>query len=59
MPLFNPRRHQWSRRFRWDGAVLKGITPAGRATMRVLKINLDHRVGFRWELMEEGVFPPE
>ncbi len=33
VPLFNPRRHKWSRHFRWDGAVLKGITPAGRATV--------------------------
>jgi hypothetical protein len=21
-PLFNPRRHKWSRHFRWDGALL-------------------------------------
>jgi HNH endonuclease len=59
VPLFNPRRHKWSRHFRWDGPVLVGVTPAGRATVRVLKINLDHRVGFRRELIEEGVLPPE
>jgi len=35
-----------------------GITPGGRAAVRVLKINLDHRVGLRRELIEEGVFPP-
>jgi hypothetical protein len=58
VPLFNPRRHKWPRHFRWDGPLLVGITPGGRATVRVLKINLDHRVGFRRELIEEGVFPP-
>jgi hypothetical protein len=58
VPLFNPRRHKWSRHFHWDGPVLAGITPSGRATVRVLKINLDHRVGFRQELIDEGVFPP-
>ena len=58
VPLFNPRRHKWSRHFRWDGPMLVGQTPSGRATVRVLKINLDHRVGFRRELIEEGVFPP-
>ena len=58
VPLFNPRRHKWSRHFRWDGPVLVGQTPGGRVTIRVLKINLDHRVGFRRELIEEGVFPP-
>jgi hypothetical protein len=56
--LFNPRRHKWARHFRWNGAVLIGRTPNGRATIRVLKINLDHRVGFREELIEEGIFPP-
>jgi hypothetical protein len=59
VPLFHPRRHKWSRHFRWDGAVLVGRTPQGRATVRVLKINLDYRVEFRQELMEEGVFPPD
>jgi 5-methylcytosine-specific restriction endonuclease McrA len=58
VPLFNPRRHKWSRHFRWDGPTLVGKTPGGRATVRVLKINLDHRVGFRQELIEEGSFPP-
>jgi hypothetical protein len=58
VPLFNPRRHKWLRHFRWDGPLLVGLTPAGRATVRVLKINLDHRVGFRQELIEEGGFPP-
>jgi hypothetical protein len=56
--LFNPRRHKWSRHFQWDGPVLVGLTPKGRATICVLKINLDHRVGFRRELIEEGIFPP-
>ncbi|MDR3635919.1 MAG: HNH endonuclease signature motif containing protein [Isosphaeraceae bacterium] len=58
VPLFNPRRHKWARHFQWDGPVLIGQTPNGRATIRVLKINLDYRVGFRQELIEEGVFPP-
>jgi hypothetical protein len=59
VPLFNPRRHKWSTHFRWDGAVLLGRTARGRATVHVLKINLDHRVGFRRELIDERVFPPQ
>jgi hypothetical protein len=59
VPLFDPRRQKWSRHFRWDGPILIGLTPTGRATVRVLRINLDHRVGFRQELIEEGVFPPD
>src|SRR4051812_8962631 len=30
--LFNPRRHKWARHFRWQGVVLIGWTPRGRAT---------------------------
>jgi hypothetical protein len=58
VPLFNPRRHKWHRHFRWDGPVLVGLTPAGRATVAVLEINLDYRVAFRQGLIAEGVFPP-
>jgi hypothetical protein len=57
--LFNPRRHKWARHFRWDGPVLVGLTPIGRATVVVLEINLDYRVAFRQRLIEEGVFPPQ
>jgi hypothetical protein len=58
VPLFNPRRHKWRRHFRWDGPVLVGLTPIGRATVVVLEMNLDYRVAFRQELVEAGVFPP-
>jgi hypothetical protein len=57
-PLFNPRRHKWSRHFRWDGPLLVGMTPIGRTTIEVLEINLDYRVAFRQGLIDEGVFPP-
>ena len=57
--LFNPRRHKWSRHFRWDGPILVGRTAVGRATIAVLGINLAHRVRHRAQLIAEGVFPPE
>jgi len=56
--LFNPRRHKWQRHFRRDGPVLIGLTPIGRVTVALLKINLDCRVGFRQGLIDESVFPP-
>jgi HNH endonuclease len=58
IPLYHPRKHKWSRHFRWDGPRLVGLTPQGRATVIVLKINLDYRVDLRRGLIEEGVFPP-
>jgi hypothetical protein len=57
VPLFNPRRHRWHRHFRWNGPRLVGRTPTGRATVATLRINLDHRVAYRRELINEGVFP--
>ena len=59
VPLYNPRRQKWSRHFWWDRAILIGLTPRGRATVAVLKFNLDHRVKLRLELIKEGIFPPE
>lgn len=58
-PLFHPRRHKWSRHFRWRGAVLVGRTPVGRVTVAVLNINDPLRVELREELILEGRFPPE
>lgn len=58
-PLFNPRRHKWSRHFRWEGGTLIGLTPIGRVTITILKINNPLRVQLREGLIEEGLFPPE
>lgn len=39
MALFHPRRDHWMEHFRVDGAGIEGITPQGRATVRLLKMN--------------------
>lgn len=56
--LFHPRRHKWSKHFRWDGPILVGRTPIGRATVAVLAINLPYRVAQRAALMDEGIMRP-
>jgi hypothetical protein len=56
--LFHPRRHKWSRHFRWDGPILIGRTPIGRATIAVLNINDPEAVSIRTALKEVGLFPP-
>jgi hypothetical protein len=58
IPLFNPRKQNWHRHFRWQGAVLVGRTKCGRATIRVLNINADDRIRLRALLIARGVFPP-
>jgi hypothetical protein len=56
--LFHPRRHRWERHFRWDGPVLVGRTPMGRATIKVLAINHPLRVEQRRALINAALFPP-
>jgi hypothetical protein len=53
--LFNPRRDKWKEHFRYEGAVLKGRTAIGRATIEVLRINRLDAVAVRRSLLEEGV----
>jgi len=57
-PLFNPRRHQWARHFRWKDIRLVGRTPVGRTTILVLNINGKFMRQLRRALVDEGVFPP-
>src|SRR5690242_3164452 len=33
VPLFNPRSDDWNQHFAWEDAVLRGLTPIGRATI--------------------------
>jgi hypothetical protein len=56
--LFNPRRHKWSRHFRWDVPLIVGRTAVGRTTVYVLAMNLPLRVAVREALIAAGSFPP-
>ena len=53
--LFHPRIDAWSEHFRYDGAVLAGLTPIGRATVATLAINLPLRIAARQALIETGI----
>ena len=55
--LFHPRRDSWDEHFHWDGPVLVGNTPTGRAIIRCLAINHPDGVILRELLMAEGRFP--
>ena len=37
--LFHPRQQSWTVHFRWNGPLLIGLTPTGRATVALLNIN--------------------
>ena len=55
--LFHPRRDRWDEHFGWQGPVLAGRTPIGRATVVVLRINDPTAVALRRLFMRAGAFP--
>jgi hypothetical protein len=59
--LFNPRRQQWSRHFRWsdDGTVIIGLTACGRATIEALKLNNELAKQARALWRDAGIHPPK
>jgi hypothetical protein len=59
--LFNPRRQQWSRHFRWsdDGTVIIGLTACGRATIEALKLNNELAKQARALWHDAGIHPPK
>ncbi len=57
-PLFNPRKQNWHRHFRWEHTILVGKTKTGIVTVQVLNINDPARVMLRENLLFEGRFPP-
>jgi hypothetical protein len=57
--LYNPRRHRWSRHFRWNGPFLIGLTGIGRTTVQLLQINHPQRVEQRIILIAAMLFPPD
>lgn len=54
--LFHPRTDIWSEHFEWNGALIVGRTPIGRATVHVLAMNADDLMLIRVELFKEGTF---
>jgi HNH endonuclease len=54
IPLFNPRRQLWREHFRWDGAAIVGISPAGRATIIALGMNDREQLVLRTALFADG-----
>jgi len=55
--LFHPRRDRWHDHFDLLGAVIEPLTAEGRATARLLKLNLDRRVVERQLLVAVGRYP--
>lgn len=59
--LFHPRRQQWQEHFTWseDFALIVGLTPTGRASVEVMRLNREGLVNLRRVLFGMGEHPPE
>jgi hypothetical protein len=56
--LFNPRSERWTDHFAFQGHLLIGRTPIGRATVYVLDLNHERRLRIRQAEELFGLFPP-
>jgi hypothetical protein len=58
-PLFHPRDWRWTDHFRWIGVRVEGISPTGRATVALLRMNREIAVAIRAEEVRMGRHPAE
>ena len=59
VPLLDPRRHQWTNHFRWEGETIVALTPVGRGTVAALDLNHSRRLKIRQAEALFGLFPPD
>jgi hypothetical protein len=52
--LFHPRKDNWTEHFRSHHGEIDGITPLGRATVRLLQMNSRRRIELRRDLQSLG-----
>ncbi|WP_099241087.1 HNH endonuclease [Synechococcus sp. BDU 130192] len=59
--LFNPRTQKWSEHFIWEreGALIRGLTACGRATVLALQLNNPYAVMVRQAWILAGWHPPD
>jgi hypothetical protein len=55
--LFHPRREQWSQHFAVKTGVIEPLTPQGRVTVRLLRLNDEERVLERHRLITLKRYP--
>jgi len=60
VPLYNPRQDRWDDHSEWsaDFLTIIGLTPTGRATIELLRVNRTEVVNLRRVLRLVGEHPP-
>jgi hypothetical protein len=57
VPFYNPRTQFWQEHFELVGATIQPLTPEGRVTVKILRLNDVNRVEERELLIEIGMYP--
>lgn len=57
--FYNPRIDVWNKHFKIQGAEIISLTKIGGATVKILKLNTEHRRKERKSLIEIGAYPSE
>jgi hypothetical protein len=52
--VFDPRSHVWSEHFSKSDGMIIGLTPIGRATVRLLNMNHPRRIELRMQYLDEA-----
>lgn len=55
-PFFNPRTQKWADHFKLEDGVICPLTPEGRVTVKILRLNDEDRVAERQGLIEAGLY---
>jgi hypothetical protein len=58
--LYHPRQQKWENHFTWNDGYIEiiGLTPTGRTTVEVLKLNRQGLTNLRLVLYKTGNHPP-
>jgi 5-methylcytosine-specific restriction endonuclease McrA len=57
--LYHPRQDRWQDHFQLDNAVITPLTPEGRVTTFILRLNMPIHIAQRDALIKEGRYPCE
>lgn len=55
--LFNPRHQRWDEHFKLEGVQITPLSPEGRVTVFVLRLNNEMRIRARRVLIDAGRYP--
>lgn len=57
VPFYNPRKQAWEAHFQLAGTIIQPLTPEGRVTARIFRLNDTNRLEERERLLKVGLYP--